>query len=493
MKAIIIDDEYIVLEGLQKLINWEEYGIELAGTASDGTSGWQLYLDTRPDIVLTDIKMPVMNGLEVIEKIKETDPQTVCIVFSGFNEFEYVKKGLSLGILEYIEKPVTIPKVKDVLDKTMKEIGRQQEFHTMKEALQESEEELAEKALADLLHGAEEASGKWKPLLGERLAGAICYSVLVSKASLDMEVGGALRYVALQEKNNWTYVLLHNDAGSTVEWLKQNDLFLTAPVVGVGNRCKEVGGIAASYREAVKAWTYGQFMGEEGAVFYDDLPRAESAGRQLSTQGEAMILCLKIGSREKLLDQIERYRDWFYSQRFEKEVMENEILELLYSCMHAAKEMNGHKDIELIKDWRPHREIQDLMTREEVFAWFYDRLMTLFAYTTERPQEHKHASVQKALQYMEENYDQPLTLHETAEHVDLNATYFSVLFKEETGETYIKYLTRYRIKKAKEMLAEGEKTANVAAQVGYHTYRHFAEVFKKHTGVTPGEYKNSGA
>ena len=117
IKAVLIDDEYIVVEGLKAIINWNEFGIEVVGSASDGVSGLELIEAQKPDIVFTDITMPSMNGLTLIEKAKKVIPNSVFIIFSGYNEFEYARSAITLGVIDYLDKPVTTEKIEEALTK----------------------------------------------------------------------------------------------------------------------------------------------------------------------------------------------------------------------------------------------------------------------------------------------------------------------------------------------------------------------------------------
>ncbi|WP_017810748.1 response regulator [Clostridium saccharoperbutylacetonicum] len=124
IKAVLIDDEYIVVEGLKAIVNWSGFGIEVVGSASDGVSGLELIEKEKPDIVFTDITMPRMNGLTLIENAKKIIPSGVFIIFSGYNEFEYARKALSLGVIDYLDKPVTIDKVEETLKEAIKIIDK---------------------------------------------------------------------------------------------------------------------------------------------------------------------------------------------------------------------------------------------------------------------------------------------------------------------------------------------------------------------------------
>ena len=132
LKAVVFDDEYIVLQGLRTMIDWDKHGITLVGTASNGIDALQLFMEVKPDIVLTDIRMPGLTGLQVIEDIMKTAPETACIVFSGFNEVEYLKKAIKLGVIDYLEKPVTLPMIEEVIAKTIKKINEQKRIEKLK-------------------------------------------------------------------------------------------------------------------------------------------------------------------------------------------------------------------------------------------------------------------------------------------------------------------------------------------------------------------------
>jgi two-component system, response regulator YesN len=126
-----------------------------------------------------------------------------------------------------------------------------------------------------------------------------------------------------------------------------------------------------------------------------------------------------------------------------------------------------------------------------MYSWFRAQMEKILDWSLEVRQEVKHESVEKACKYLKENYFKDLTLQEVSEYVSLNPTYFSLLFKEEMGQSYIKYLTKLRIEQAKILLREGYKVGDVSEKVGYHSYRHFSELFKKYVGVKPGQYRES--
>ena len=137
MKAVIIDDEYIVLKGLRHTIQWEKYDIEIVGEATDGNDGLRIIKETMPDIVLTDIRMPGIDGITLLENAKKFIPDAYFVIFSGFRDFEYAKKAVSLGVVEYIEKPVTVSKMEEALKKIYEQHISRAEYMRIKKRVEE--------------------------------------------------------------------------------------------------------------------------------------------------------------------------------------------------------------------------------------------------------------------------------------------------------------------------------------------------------------------
>ncbi|MBP1965474.1 response regulator [Paenibacillus aceris] len=378
LKAAVFDDEYIVLQGLREMIDWSSYGIELIGTADNGLSALELFREHQPELIFTDIRMPGMDGLELIEEILREAPETLCIVFSGFNEFEYVKKAINLGVADYLEKPITIPTIEKAIRKAMDTISRQQEVAALKSKVSSSHRGLLEKATLDLLFIGDEGVAKWREIYGAKAEEIAGVTVMASNSDLPSAQEHAdYEAIAFRHGEERYVVFAHFRLPAPEFW---ETLLLSAEqadiTVGCGRTYTQLKDAALSCKEALQTLRSAHVLGERGIIRSD---------------------------------------------------------------------------------------------------------------AREQP---KISSVTHARAYMEQHYTRDVTLQEVAEHVGMNPTYFSVLFKEEVGESYIKYLTRIRMELAKTLLSRGLRVNDVSEKVGYHTYRHFSEVFKKYTGVTPGQYKD---
>lgn len=335
-KLVIMDDESIVVQGISAIIARLNLGVEVVGSADNGIDGCQLIRDTKPDVVITDIQMPGMDGLSMIEEMHKEFPDIYFIVISGYTDFVYAQRAIRLGVMDYIDKPITIEKVQEVFTKIEKrDAGRHKE--------------------APNIQGDE----------------------MVINA------------------------LMLGDTSAFVEYTEQ---FLK----DLEGHCKS----PAQYKEECY-----RFLCLIQGIY---------AGRRKHYDESLLIPCEQIMQLESM-DEAKTY--------------------VRQSVHRIASQMEA---------------------------------------------EHKganHHVISQLLQYINENYHRDIGLTELGEQVNMNAAYLSILFKEEMGTSYVKYLTDLRITKAKKLLAEGKKVNEVSTMVGFNNYRYFCDVFKKHTGMTPSEYR----
>ncbi|MGG4033744.1 response regulator [Paenibacillus cisolokensis] len=490
LKAVVFDDEYIVLEGLRSMIDWQRYGIELAGTAGDGLTALQMLRDEAPDIVLTDIRMPGMDGLQLIETAAKELPDTMFLIFSGFNEFEYVKRAIGLGVVDYLDKPITVSKIEDALLKAIERIAKQQEFSALKVKWEASRAQLLEKATLDLLLTGAKAVDQWKEAFGPDAARVVGLTVLAfAEAHPGVPEHPTYRIVDVTNGEERLSVAFHYALPPEFLWERLIEMSNQASsAFGTGKLYLSLSEAPNSYREALRALRYGRFLEENGWTRIEDVEGNEPLPADLSKHEEAVIVSLRTGDREGLSKALDGFEAWVEAQKPDPDQVEQEILKLVYLGRKIAEESGKNlRKLEAVG----HGQLSAMHSREDMFRWLRKRLDGLLSLTPEPRPAAKHPAIEKALSYLEERYGQDVSLQELAEHVGLNPTYFSLLFKEEVGITYIKHLTRIRMEKAKTMLREGMRVGEVSEKVGYLNYRHFTEIFKKSVGVTPGQYRES--
>jgi len=489
LKAVVFDDEYIVLQGLTTMIPWERYGIELVGAAGDGLSALRLLQEKRPDIALTDIRMPGMDGLRLIKTASESCPDTMFIVFSGFNEFEYVRRAIGLGVVDYIEKPITVPKIEEALRKTIERIDKQQEFSALKKKWEAARTDLLEKATLDVLLTGESAAAKWKDSYGPEWNNVRGLTVIAYAGERPhFPEHPAYRTVHVTNGAERLTVAFHTEWPADALWERLAEYSSeTSDAFGSGGTYDSLAEAPRSYREALRALRYGKFMNETGWTRIQDVEGNERLSAELPKHEEGVIVSLRTGDREGLSRALDAFEAWAETQKLAPDKVEEELLRLVFLGRSISEEAG--RDLRF--DPVPHRELEAMSSREAMFRWLRDRLESLLVRTTERRGTAKHAAVRKALDYLEARFGQDVSLQELAEHVGLNPTYFSLLFKEEMGTTYIKHLTALRMERAKAMLRSGMRVGEVSEKVGYLNYRHFTEIFKKLVGMTPGQYRDA--
>jgi Response regulator containing CheY-like receiver domain and AraC-type DNA-binding domain len=345
-RLAVIDDEYIVVRGIEAIIRREKIDCEVVGAAYNGEDALTMLQETKPNVVITDIRIPKLDGLSLIEEAKDFLPDTYFIVISGFKEFEYAKRALSMGVIRYIEKPVTIDKVKEVFAWIEKE-------------------ELKKKAAA-----------MWD-----------------NTGSLHDEID---RYTEQMLDS-----IINNDTDMLRNHFKKFMMAIRVYYPEINQFRMECLQMLCMLSE---------FFGEI------EKGNAWSSG-----------ICFSELNSKKSFDEIEKYAE--------------KIISKIIGSIETQNNKVNHKDIKFV------------------------------------------------LEYIGSHYNQDIGLNELADQVQLNPAYLSILFKDEVGMSYIKYLTNLRIKKAKEYLCEDYKVTQVSELVGYNNYRHFCDIFKKYVGQSPNEYK----
>ncbi|TCL42403.1 helix-turn-helix domain-containing protein [Harryflintia acetispora] len=520
LKAIVVDDEYVVLEGLRSLADWSSYGVELAGTARNGSEGLALIERLRPEIVLTDIQMPVMDGLEMIRRAKEIVPESVFVIFSGFNEFRYAQSAISLGVLDYLEKPVTLESIDGAISRAVKLLHSRAPAGNSDMPKARAEQDALFQAVRALLDGTIQDFSQYVaffeerglPLPPLRSGGAAALRI----AQRDGEGNHAAprntvqdgyaalcrsfqrralregeQAVFLQQEGDLLLVLLSPGAQELCLTRRLSALAAEGEYsffAGVGEDCADPLHLPLCCLQARQALRYALFR-EENSV----LPIGEVQSGPLPAGGgreEEILYRLRAGEREETLAAVDGLLDFWWKSNLSPQLFCHECLELCYLGLRAAQETGENYLETLGEGYLPHEELFRLRGYRQICGWVRGFFGRLCDWLQEVKSRGMHKGVLEAKQYILKNYDKSLTLQELAQAVYMNPTYLSMLFKEQVGTTYIKFLTSVRLEHARELLERGMKVSAVSSQVGFHDARHFSEVFKKTFGITPDQYKH---
>jgi two-component system response regulator YesN len=519
-KVFFVEDEIITREGIRDNVAWQANGFEFCGEAADGEIALPLLRTVQPDVLITDIKMPFMDGLQLSKIVRERMPWVKIVILSGHDEFEYAQQAINLGVTDYLLKPVTVQKLQNVLQKLTVQLDQERKEQYNLKKLQEQVEEnraiLCERLLFKLVVGAvspPEAIEKGQ-MLGLNFI-ARHYLVLILKIELGdrsepydhdeyQQVQQAV--IALTEKNPDIFVLKRDCGdlvlimkGGTPEYLEEERDVLLDEIrqeiaktryqltVGVGSSKNQLAAISQSFVEALV-----NIQNPTGEI-RSGLNRAVEQAELLKVEKSAVENYLRSGAKNKFDEFFQSYLGPLGDTALKSNLIRNYIfVDVVLAIAKLVNDLGGDVDKVIPELNSIEMLMSNIKSMEQLREQIYKILSSALAYRDSQPNDHYKSLIHQTLEYLERHYTDPeLSLNEMAAQANLSASHFSVVFSQETGRTFKEYLTEIRINKAKELLRmTALRSADIAYQVGYNDPHYFSTVFKKHTGLSPIEFRS---
>jgi len=519
-KVCLVEDEIVTREGIRDNVNWKANGFEFCGEAPDGEMALPLLRTVKPDVLITDIKMPFMDGLQLCKIIRERMPWMKIIILSGHDEFEYAQEAIKLGVTEYLLKPVTVQDIHKVLQKVTSQLDQERIEKENLKKLQDQVEEnriiLKERLLLKLVVGAvssTEAVEK-SQLLGLDLI-ARYYLVIIIKAELGdrSEQFDYAEYQQVHEivsglmENNPDVFLLKKDwdelvlvmKGNTLEYLEEErDLLLDQIkqevkrtryqlTIGIGTPQKRITDIYQSFVEALVSIQNAAYENKSGS--YHAVDRAEF----LKVDKSAVEDYLRYGVKEGFDEFFNAYLRPLGETALKSDPIKDYIfVDVVVATVKLVNDLGGNIDLVIPELNSIETILTNIRTIEQLREQAYEILMSALAFRDARTSSLYTGMIQQAKAYIDHHYADPnLSLNEVAAHVSLSSSHFSVVFSQEARQTFKDYLTEIRIKKAKELLrTTALRSADISYQVGYNDPHYFSHVFRKNTGLSPTEFRS---
>ena len=509
LKVVLVDDEKIVLNGIRAILK-READIDLVGAKDNGIDGLKAVLTEKPDIVLTDIRMPGLSGLELIRKAKEMLPDTVYIIFSGYNEFQYVKEAMGLGVIDYLEKPITVEKLREVLDKAGQIYNYRENYARMTRNMKKAEKVYVEQALRQIYEQPWNEERNLKNVLEKNPELEYAASACVMKAacknpqSIDeyRSLIQQMVFKMIQEYHIEIYSFSEFESLVLIYFSYEKEAFpfqkeakrgkqrLEAKgiecYVGISRVHEGFYGIRNAFVEAEDAMRYACYLEAEDVVSIDEVEYATSVPRDLNKDQNSIGFNFRIGQFNLCRKQVKEYLDYLKQMDLMPELFQQKCLELLFSLKRLLDEMDqtqiGSLDMSFHLDYRR-------LSADEIENWVLEKTDLILESAADEGTGGKSKAIRSAKNYIEQHFQEGVTLDVIAEQVHMSPTYLSMLFKQEEGITYIRYLTKVRMEKAMEYIREGYKAKQVCEMVGYYDYKHFSTQFKGYVGMSPDAYK----
>ncbi len=527
-KVLLVDDEPEVILAVIKKMEWEKLGFEVIGHALNGEEALEMAEANTPDVVMTDIKMPFMDGLTLSRKLKENYAGIKIIIFSGFDEFEYAREAIKIEVEEYILKPMKLDeltgifsRIKDLLDK---ERNEKINIDKLKEYYLNSLPIMQDQFFIGLIEGRmeEEQIESYKNNYQIKMNGPT-YGVTVYRvcAQLDkeenkLEMKQELQKISVKhivdenleefDFNSFAYFeqIIHitnfNETKNIKRYVDQVDkicklverMLGVHVVAGIGKNVTQLSHLKFSYEGAKNAAFYRGSGGVSHATYIEELQPALNEMVSLDDQNiQAIITEIKMGDKEKLTHQIEK----FIEAMKERKLSIQQLQIILMGITTELYKLSGAYDIDMSEVFGDNLDIYQKVLHfnglEDVQAWLTQVCLLVRKSISKERKNTAKVIIDKAVMYMEENYgDCTLSIEKICSELNVSSAYFSTIFKRETGKTFLNYLTEIRMEKAI-LLLDGteEKTYIISEKVGYSEPNYFSYVFKKKYGMAPSKYR----
>ena len=524
-KIMLADDEGIVIDSLKFIIEKEFGDICIIEYAKTGRSVIELAESFRPDIAIMDIQMPGINGIDAMKEIRQTNSSTVFIVMSAYDKFDYAKEAIKLGVLEYITKPMEKTKIITALQKAMEMIDREKEKRSNELLVKEKLETVVPIIESGLIynillqeHFVEDIEN-YKSILGIKQKYAYMIAVVCGDEQdgnhMTNAVGSGVKMQKhYQEVRESLKECFHGIVGTvlanklavlvpyerdTMDYNERIELIekareLTRRMrkridisfrIGIGG-AKEFHDMSESYSEALNA-----LVATTGSVAHvDDLPiRCEYAGDYPIKLEKKLFAEIEDGEMNNAVASARSFFEWMEESHSNLMDIRLKILEFALWAEHIAYEKGGMTyQLNSRADYLP--QIMEMSDLTQLRKWFVDKVMQACQNILSKRTEKSNSIIGLAKDYIRSNYNRDISLDDVSRAVNISPYYFSKIFKENTGENFIEYLTNIRIDKAKELLGTTEYSMKeICSMVGYSDPNYFSRSFKKNVGVTPTEYK----
>ena len=543
LKIFLAEDEVVVRETIKRMIPWEELGFELVGEAADGEMALPLLIRQQPDLLITDIKMPFMDGLTLARLAKKEIPGLKVVILSGYDDFNYAKQAIGIGVEDYLLKPITknalIERLSEIRSRYEHEKTQKEYYEKFQREMQAYEKNSSRDFFEALVGGSMDMMEVYKRAekLGLDIV-AEAYNVLIFTMNCDEDFSGQR-----DEYSSWeaeSLELLENFfAGHSSAMLFRSNIFSYGVLLkgqretieentracvdeirrilsrqdgrrewflAVGQSVERLSQIQKSYHTASRAFSQ-RYLYDENILYYDEMETMEHPGGQAETEDNAYLQKVDVNALNPailqkflsngLQEETENFvKDYFYAigqEPMESLVFRNYvILNVRFSVISFIKGLGCDTN-----------EMESADT-EEVLAESGKNMESAIAYAKKmisqaieiRDQNsgNKNRSILKtAVDFIDSHYmDEEISLNTVANVANVSSNHFSALFSQNMGQTFIEYLTTLRMNKAKELLrCTGMRSSEIAGEIGYKDAHYFSYLFKKTQGMTPSDYRKA--
>ncbi len=529
---LLVDDEQYIRQSIIELVQWEKKGFYILGEASNGEEALELMEKNVPDILITDIRMPVMDGIELSRRIREKHPSVKIVFLSGHDDFDYAVSGIKLNIIEYLLKPISIndlelmlEQVHEVLDDEKREANDLKRIETeyfenfqgikmsfLVSLITDNYKEVPELEIKKLIKTYRlNLKGDRNVLLNVNIDKSTLKKGQTENHDLEMmkfSLANVIRRISKKYLNGEVFnftsniVVMLSDSKENIDLYKDiivkeisestKKLFHFSVGIGVSEEYDSLSGAKSAFQSSISALNYGLIMKKNKEVYISDI---ETIGLEKMIFDEAnetkLISLIKIGSKKELSGFIDELFKGFNNDN--QTHLQIFLMELYVSVLKAYKSVIPIYDTDMLQRIQMISDIHHYQEIEEIREWFKEFCLTVIESIQSQRKKKTDSLAKKSYDYLVDHYKDPtLSLKSVSKQMAISPSYFSSLFKKENGISFTHALIKIRMEKAKEYLLTTDcKIVEVALASGYTDQHYFSYCFKKYFGESPNKIRET--
>ena len=481
--VLIVEDEKMIRQGIKTMVLRSGVPVEVVMECANGETALEILKSQKVDVMFTDIRMPKMDGIELVQKMQELPDKPLTVAVSGYDDFSYAVEMMRQGVREYILKPVERQKIQEILQKFEDELSRSQ-------AERLTSKRLGYQQLKYLMLN-EQITEEELSMMQEEYEEKFCQNDYYL-CCLNLKD---------TEKTREQYIYLHNIAGNDVYLVPEENLNfllkneLSGDCVGISGKHCGIREVRTAYLESLRARKRAFCTGYENCRFGEErkeVPQALREEAKKLLEPEARMKRVQLLGTDKTQDVKKIWEAFFAAaekERITEEEFENGMSDFFPEVKKTYRNVLLDEE-ELLKQLENYWNYPCLAKyKGDFMEWLlgvHEKINSQFEVNQ------NIQKIQQAVEYMKENYAKDLNMAVVSNHVSMNYTLFSYSFKQYTGNNFVNYLKNIRMEEAGRLLADTDlRVIEISQMVGYENEKHFMKVFKTHYGVSPSEYRKN--
>lgn len=517
---ILADDEQYILFGMKNGIAWDELGFEVVGTAQNGKEALELIEEHHPDLVISDIKMPFMDGLELSKVIHENYMNTKIILFSGWDDFEYARLAISYGVSEYVMKPINYDEMRKLLitmhERLEKEYAEKLNRDRLEKVYTVSLPLLRQQFFSQLVIGPLEENYREQQIKNLKLNFEYAAFCIITVKLHESDSEDVLSELSIKETIKEVFekiadvyqfgmmdkevFLICSNKKHNIERVARaveeasviiNRIFRADIFCGISTGGKSIEELPFLYAQSLEALEYNLVIKEECYTYYNDILPLQKKENDWLAEVESIEKIITRCSEAELQQEVEKLLKKLQTAHYNLNEYQMVILEILFAISRLYKKYQITSDEEFAGSKKMAIKILSLDTGEELDNWLMNYCKLIRALIQKKQVDNNVVLATNAMKIVEKRFSDPtLSVETVCGELHVSPSYFSKIFKQETGSTFLNYLINRRMEEAKRLLNKTDYKSHVIGEiVGYPEPNYFSYVFKKNCGLSPAKYR----